>query len=564
MSVENEIFDVDVLFVGGGPANIAGALHLTQLIKKHNKSVDEGKIKGQQIEEPLIMVIEKGKYIGAHSLSGAVLDPCSLQELVPEYQERGFPRETVVKEDLVYFLTEKNKFRLPYAPPFLQNKGHYILSLNKFMKWMGSIAEEEGVEILTEFSGNELLYSSERIIGVRTGAKGIDKNGKRKSNFEPGTDIHSKITILGEGSKGSLTDKLKEKFDLEDEKNPQVYAVGIKEVWKLSDEKVSPGRVIHTFGWPLGNNPYGGGFIYFMDNNLASIGLAVGLDYKNPYLDPHQRFQLFKTHPLIGSLLENGENLYYGAKTIPEGGYYSVTKSPVEGVLVIGDAAGLLNPRRLKGVHIGIKSGMIAAEAVFDAMLNDDYSIGLQENFNKKMQESWIEKELYGSRNFRQCFEKGVYYGVAKAGLHWLLGGRGLKNRLPISPDNSRMVKSAERKESRENDKNDFKPDGELTCDKLTDVYNASITHEEDQPSHISVINEEICSTKCFREYGNPCLRFCPAQVYENECDSEDGFKLKLNPSNCLHCKTCVIVDPYNNIIWEPPEGGSGPNFTNL
>src|SRR6185295_17960893 len=424
--MERETLEVDVLIVGGGPAGLAAAWHLRQLFNKANK------------KDVSIALIEKGKEIGAHIISGAVMDPRGINELMPDWKERGAPIEKPVDEDHVLYLTKSRKFGLPIVPPPLQNHGNYIISLNKFTRWFGEQVEKSGVDIFAGFTGADLLIEGDAVVGVRTGDKGVDKSGKPKANFEPGMDVRAKITILAEGSRGSLTKQLIRRFNLDKERNPQVYAVGVKEVWDVPKEKNTGGRVIHTMGWPLRNEEFGGGFIYNMSAGRVAIGLVIGLDYPDPLLDPHQRFQEFKTHPYVRSILEGGALYSYGAKTIPEGGYWAQPQYYFNGGLIIGDAAGFLNSMRLKGIHLAFKTGMLAAQAAFESIEADDFSANRLKRFEDLVEKSWVKKELWNVRNFHQGFEHGFFAGMIHTGLQMATGGRGLRNRYRNKPGYAR------------------------------------------------------------------------------------------------------------------------------
>jgi len=539
---QRDTLDVDVLIVGGGPAGLAAAYHLRQ----RNKDLS-------------IAVLEKGKEIGAHIISGAVMDPRGIADLMPDWKEKGAPIENPVDEDHVLFLTRQRKFGLPIVPPPLQNHGNYIISLNKFTRWLGQHVEQSGVDLFAGFAGSELLIEGDRVIGVRTGDRGIDKAGNPKGNFEPGIDIHAKITILAEGARGSLTKQLVRKFNLDRDGNPQVYAVGVKEVWDVPKEKKTGGRVIHTMGWPLRNEEFGGGFIYNMAEGRVSIGFVIGLDYLDPRLDPHERFQEFKTHPYIRTILEGGTLHSYGAKAIPEGGYWALPQYYFNGGLIIGDAAGFLNAMRLKGIHLALKTGMLAAVAAHEALEAGDFSAGKLKRFEELVESSWVKDDLWKVRNFHQAFEHGFFAGIVHTGIQMVTGGRGLHNRYRNQPGHTRMRRL---KEYYNGNKPSPEPafDRKLTFDKLTDVYNSGTAHDEDQPCHLHILQPDICHPRCTNEYGNPCRSFCPAAVYEM-VDSDNGRRLQINFSNCVHCKTCDIMDPYEVIDWVPPEGGDGPGY---
>ena len=541
---ERESLEVDVLIVGGGPAGLAAAYHLRKL----NKDLS-------------IAVLEKGKEIGAHIISGAVMDPRAINELMPDWKEKGAPVEKPVDEDHVLFLTKGRKFELPIIPGPLQNHGNYIISLNKFSRWFGGEGEKSGVDIFAGFAGADLLIEGDTVVGVRTGDKGVDKNGKPKSNFEPGIDIRAKITILAEGSCGSLTKQLVRRFSLDRDRNSHVYTIGVKEVWDVPKEKKTGGRVIHTMGWPLRNEEFGGGFIYNMSDGRVSIGLVIGLDYLDPGLDPHQRFQEFKTHPYIKSILEDGTLYSYGVKTIPEGGYWALPQYYFNGGLIIGDAAGFLNAMRLKGIHLAFKTGMLAADAAHEAIQANDFSANKLKRFQESIEKSWVKDELWKVRNFHQAFEHGFFIGMMHTGLQMVTGGRGLHNRYRNKPGHTRMRQLKEYYDGHIPPVVDPTYDRKLTFDKLTDVYHSGTAHDEDQPCHLHILQPDICHPRCTQEYGNPCQFFCPAAVYEMAENGSGGLRLQINFSNCVHCKTCDIMDPYEIINWVTPEGGDGPGY---
>ncbi|MBI4482249.1 MAG: electron transfer flavoprotein-ubiquinone oxidoreductase [Acidobacteria bacterium] len=544
-----ESLEVDVVFVGGGPASLAGAIRLAQLARAAGKELS-------------IAVIEKGKQMGSHGLSGAVLDPIALRDLLPDFRKRGAPIEWEITEDRLYFLTARKYFPVPYTPPPLYNHGFFTISLSRFVEWLAAEAEKLGVMIFPGFSAVELLYDADRVVGVRTGDKGVGRNSQPKENFEPGIDVRAGITALGEGPRGTLSKGLIQRFRLDSGRNPQVYSIGIKEIWELPKGRVDRGRVIHTLGFPLDSSTFGGGFLYSLSRDLLSVGLVVGLSYLDPLLDPHQEFQRFKTHPFIASILEGGKMVEYGAKAIPESGYFAVPQLVVDGAALIGDSAGFLNPQRLKGIHLAMKSGMLAAEAFFEALERKDVSRQQMEGYPRRVRESWIQRELYRSRNFHQGFKYGLWGALLNAGLMQVTGGRGfgLFHRLHEEPGFARMRKVEEYYRGRPAGTQPPPFNGKLTFDKLTDVHFSRTAHQEDQPVHLRIHDYSICHERCIREYGNPCQRFCPASVYEMvEMDGQK--KLQLNPSNCVHCKTCDIMDPYEIITWVPPEGGDGPGW---
>jgi electron-transferring-flavoprotein dehydrogenase len=562
---EREVMDVDVLFVGGGVASLSGALHLSNLIKAHNKKVEESG-EGKKLDEIMIALLEKGVSIGSHNISGAIMDPTALKELVPDFLEKEVPVEGVVTGEEVCLLTRKGRIKSPITPPPLNNHGNYIVSLSKITEWLGQLVEESGVDIFPGFAGTEILYEDNKVIGIRTGDKGIDPEGNKKANFEPGIDLHAKVTVFGEGTRGSLTKTLIDKFGLDEGKNPQTYVAGVKEVWEIPDGNFNDGKIVHTMGYPLKSNTYGGGFIYSMKNNMVSVGLLTGLDGEDPFLDPHLEFQKFKLHPFVSEILKDGKLVQYGAKTAPVGGYFSIPKLVVDGGLIIGDSASLFISQKIKGIHVAMKSGMLAAETVFNALLKDNFSLSELEQYEKSLYDSYIGKELYKVRNFHQAFQKGLWMGLIKAGFQYVLGGRILKGRLSADADFAHQKKVIDyygTDSPTDEQKGTIKFDGKATYDKESDVYYSGTIHEEQQPAHLKILDLNICYTKCREEYQNPCLSFCPANVYEMEIDEKTGNpSMKLNFSNCVHCKTCDIKDPYENILWTAPEGGGGPKYS--
>ena len=558
--VERPVMEADVVIVGGGPAGLACALRLSQLIDQHNAAHPE-----QPLSKENIYVLEKAREVGQHCLSGALLDPRSMRELLPGFEKEA-PIDAEVTKEAVYFFTERSKFKLPITPPPLRDHGNYVISLNRFAKWLGGKVEAAGITIFSGFAGSELLLEGERVTGVRTDDKGVDKRNEKKANFEPGYDLKAKVVILAEGTRGSLTKQLVARFGLDRGRNPMTYGVGAKELWELPAGRLAAGEVVYTMGWPLTTKEYGGAWIYGGKDNVASLGFVTGLDYPDPRLDPQRVLQEFKKHPFVAKLLEGGKMIRYGAKSLPYGGWWAIPPVAGDGWLILGDSAGFLNSQRLKGIHLAIKSGMLAAETAFDAMVKSDFSKATLSAYASKVEKSWIKKELWPVRNFHQGFEHGFWRGMFHAGLQQVTGGRGLHARYPATAGHARMKKLAQLPAGGGAEAHLIGPakgDGKLTFDKLTDLYNSGTKHEEDQPAHLVIDDTNICNTRCVTEFGNPCQNFCPANVYEME-EAGEGKRIHLNPSNCVHCKTCDIMDPYQIITWVPPEGGGGPNYDGM
>jgi len=548
---EREVLEVDVLIVGAGPAGLAAAITLGRRAKQAGKPLS-------------IMLIEKAREIGAHGVSGAVVDDRSLRELFPNYEADGCPIEGRVRENQLWYLTESDSVAAPFIPPTLDDTGDPILSLAQMVRWMAGVAEQSGVDVFPGFPGVSLILEKGTVVGVRTGDKGIDKHGKPKANFEPGVDIRAKVTILGEGPRGHLTRELVSTFKLDAGRGPQLYSTGVKEIWQLPAGAVPEGRVVLTMGWPLRSEEFGGSFIYSLANNRLCVGFVVGLDYKDPFQDPHLLLQRFKTHPKIRAMLEGGTMVEYGAKTIPVGGWDAVPKLCAPGAMLIGDSAALLDAFRLKGIHLAIKSGMLAAETAWEAVESGDASEKTLEGYARRVDDSYIKTELHRTRDFKKGFKLGFIPGMIGAGSLQLFGFSPF-SWVKLKEGHTRM-QTVEKYHGAADAKPEKIPfDGKLTFSKVHDVYHSGTIHDEDTPCHLKVLEPDLCTSRCAKEYGNPCQHFCPAAVYEwVKKDAADVGNLHINFSNCVHCKTCDVMDPYGIIRWVPPEGGGGPGWKNL
>jgi electron-transferring-flavoprotein dehydrogenase len=545
--VERERMDVDVAIVGGGAAGLATALRLAQLVE-----ADAG-----GGEAPSIVLLEKAAEFGAHAVSGAVMDPAGLRALLPDLPESEWdvPYATRVKRDEIRYFTARAALKSPVVPPFLDNHGKWIVSLSRLCAWLAGKVEATGrVDLFTGFPAARLLTDGERVVGVQTRDQGIARDGELKPNFQPGYDLRARVTVLAEGVRGTLTEALIQRFALDDGRNPQVYATGVKEIWRVRPQVHEEGLVIHNLGHPLAASQYGGGWIYHMAEGLVSVGYVVGLGDEDPGLDPHRVFQAYKRHPFVARLLEGGELVEYGAKAIPEGGFWSLPRLALDGAVIVGDAAGFLNSQRLKGIHLAIQGGIAAAETVWAALREGDASAHRLLEYEARIYDGPVGRELYRVRNFHQANARGVVRGALATGLQLVTGGRGLRHRLEEESDWRRMRPLRAPLAGSRPGAAPVAPDGRLTFDKVTDVFHSGAAHDEDQPPHLLVADLDICHGRCAEEYGNPCQSFCPANVYEIV-----GGRLKLNPSNCVHCKTCDIRDPYQIITWVAPEGGGGP-----
>ena len=543
--MERESMQYDVVIVGGGPSGLACAIRLKQLAQAGGREVS-------------VCVLEKGSEIGAHILSGAVLEPRALAELFPNWKELGAPLNTPAAEDRFLFLTESKAWRLP-TPPQMANHGNYIISLGNLCRWLGSQAEALGVEIYPGFAAAEVLYDGNgRVRGVATGDMGIAKDGSKTDAFQPGIELHARQTVFAEGCRGSLTKALFERFPLRDGVDPQTYGLGIKELWEVAPEKHRPGLVIHTTGWPLDARTYGGSFLYHLEGNLVAVGFVVGLDYENPYLSPYEEFQRFKTHPEIRGFFDGGRRIAYGARAISEGGFQSLPKLTFPGGLLIGDTAGFLNVPKIKGTHTAMKSGMTAAEALFEALA--DESVVEIKSYPDRLKQTWLWDELYRVRNIRPSFRWGLWGGMAYSAIDTYVFQGKAPWTLRNHADHSALKPASEFRAIAYP-----KPDGKLTFDRLSSVFISNTNHEENQPSHLQLQDPAIAIKVNLATYDAPEQRYCPAGVYEIVRDPDGSHpRLQINAQNCVHCKTCDIKDPLQNINWVVPQGGGGPNYPNM
>ena len=551
--MERETLDVDILVVGAGPAGLSAALRLTQL-------------QAAQGGAPLsIAVVDKAREPGAHSLSGALLDPSTLADLVPDFLAKGAPLACPVTNDNVYVLGPQKKFRLPITPPPFANHGNYVISLSHFVKWLAGQVEAAGVDLFMGFAGQSVLYEGTRVVGIRTSDRGVGKHGTSRGAVEPGADIRAKVTIFADGVRGHLTKDLLRTLQMGGSQ-PAQFAIGLKELWDVPADRLAPGTVIHTLGYPLRQEEFGGSWIYALPGGRLSIGLVVGLDYKDPLLDPHAAFQRFKLHPFVAGLLDGGQLVRFGAKALPEGGWNTQPALAADGALITGDAANFVNSMRLKGIHLAMRSGMLAADTACAAVRAGDTSVAQLGAYKAAVDASAIKRELYPVRNVHQAFGAGIVIGAAFAGLAMATGGRWPED-LQGHAGHTRMKTLSDYYGLEERDRlvgsNAVTPDRVLTFDKATSVHYAGVHHEENQPPHL-LVQTDVCHSVCGPEFGHPCVKFCPANVYEMVDNGAGGRRLQLNASNCVHCKTCDIMDPYGVITWVAPEGGEGPHYDGM
>ena len=543
--MERESMEFDVVIVGAGPSGLAAAIRLRQLAAEQDREIS-------------VCVVEKAAEVGAHTLSGAVLEPRALNELIPDWKDKGAPLNTPVTDDRFMFLTESKAIKLP-TPPQMHNDGNYIVSMGRVVKWLGEQAEELGAEVYPGFAAAEVLYHDDGSVkGIATGDMGLDRDGKPKDNHEPGMELHGRYTLFAEGCRGSLTKQAEEKFGLRNG-DPQTYAIGIKELWEIDPEKHHAGRAVHSVGWPMDRQTYGGSFLYHLEDNQVAVGFVVALDYQNPYLSPFEEFQRFKTHPAIKDTFEGGRRICYGARALNEGGLQSLPKLVFPGGAMIGCSAGFLNVPKIKGNHLAMKSGMLAAEAVAAALQEDTPSATL-DAYPEAFKSSWAYDELHRARNIRPSFHKGLWAGLAYSAIDTYL----LRGKAPWTFKNHADHSALK-------PKSDFqsidypKPDGKLTFDRLSSVYISNTNHDDNQPCHLTLKDESVPVDLNLATYDAPEQRYCPAGVYEIVRD-DDGSnpRLQINYQNCVHCKTCDIKDPSQNIVWTVPQGGDGPSYTGM
>ena len=565
--VSRDTMDVDVLIVGGGAAGLSCAYKVASDIEKYNASIESGETKGEKIPEQMIVVLEKGPEIGAHSFSGAVLNPKALQELIPNFKELNCPLDAEVNKDAVYYLGKKSAFKLPIVPPPFHNKGNFIISLSKFNRWLALQCEAKGINIFPGFAAVEALYDGDKVVGVRTGDKGRDKNGLPKANFEPGLILKAKTTIFADGTRGSMFKQVAKKLNLRDGKNLEVFEEGVKEIIQMPAGTVEAGKVIHTLGFPL-DKSIGGTFIYTIPGDKIILGLVAYLDSKDPLLDPHRELQKLKTHPFIADMIKGGKVVAYGGKTLPAGGWFSMPKLYGHGFMVCGDSASMVDVQKLKGIHLAMKSGMSAAEVALEAIKKQDSSESILKGYEAKIRSSYVKKELYRVRNFHQTLSKGVFVSLPFIALQEVTGGRGLFDNIKVHASDAKTtlkVKDIWGSEGLLAAENQLpKPDGDLFFDKLGSVYLTGTSHDEESPNHLKLRNGDICRTICEPQYKSPCNLFCPAKVYEMiPAQKHPGqYDLQINYTNCIHCQTCDIKCPFENIDWTVPEGGGGPKYT--
>jgi len=543
----------DILIIGGGPSGLAASIHLADILKQNN-------IKRR------ILLVEKGSSIGSHVLSGAVIKADVFKSLLPDVDFNEIPFNAKVTSDTTVLMSENGSFKLPVHVPYMNNKGNYTASLGQICKYLAKKAEEKGVEIYPGFAIDEILYQDGKVIGAKTIDTGLDHHGHQLENFQEGTRIEANLTIFAEGTRGSLAKQLIKKFDLQKGKNEQIYSLGCKELWSIPEGNIKPGEIYHTMGYPLNMREFGGGFVYGLNENKVAVGLVVGLDYQDPTFDVHDAFQVWKTTPFISNILKGGKLIEYGAKTLPEGGYYAIPKLYMDGALIVGDSAGFLTMPALKGVHLAITSGMLAAKTAVSALAKDDYSENVLREYDTLIKDSVIYHDMYPVRNFRQGFTRGLLVGAIHFGTQLITGGAGFVGRLRTHTDSeaTKQLNELTYKPFKERFKGKLEFDKILTFDKATDMYYTGVNHDEQQVPHLHINNPATYETVNIKQYGAPSQFFCSAEVYELHTDKQGHQEIRIHAENCLHCKTCDIKSPGDGITWMVPNGGNGPEFQNM
>ena len=550
---DTDTIKTDVLIIGGGPSGLATSIHLADILK-------------QSGERKRILLIEKGRSIGSHILSGAVIKPTVFNELLPGVDFSEIPFSAKVTKDKTILLSEKSSIALPFHIPYMSNKGNYVASLGQICRYLAVKAEEKGVEIYPGFAIDEILYKDGKVIGAKTKDTGLDHHGNKLENFQPGNRIEARISIFAEGTRGSLTKMLIKKFNLTEGRNEQVYSLGCKEIWSVPPGNIEAGEIYHTMGYPLDNDEFGGGFVYGLNDNKVAVGLVVGLDYQDPTFDVHDAMQIWKTSSFVSKILKGGKMVEYGAKTLPEGGYYAIPKLFVDNALIVGDSAGLVAMPALKGIHLAIRSGMLAGQTAADALSKNDTSEKSLQQYESLLNNSPIKKELYAVRNFRQAFAKGLILGGLQFGTQLITGGAGFFGRLKSHADDQTTLKLSELKKKpfKERFKGKLEFDKVLTFDKSTDVYHSGVYHDEQQVVHLHINDLEDFNAVNIEQYGAPEQFFCSSEVYELHTDIAGRKELRIHAENCMHCKTCDIKSPGKGITWIVPNGGNGPDFQNM
>jgi electron-transferring-flavoprotein dehydrogenase len=548
-----DTISTDVLIIGGGPSGLAASIHLADLLKQRDLS-------------KRILLIDKGRAIGSHILSGAIIKPSVFKELLPEADISDIPFNAKVKKDKTILLGENRAIALPFHLPYMSNRGNYTASLGEICRYLAQKAGEKGVEIYTGFAVDEILYKDGKVTGAKTKDTGLDHHGNQLENFQAGTRIEAKLTIFAEGTRGSLTKMLIKEFNLDKDKNEQVYSLGCKELWSVPPGNIEAGEIYHTMGYPLNNDEFGGGFIYGLNDNKVAVGLVVGLDYHDPTFDVHDAFQIWKSSAFVSKILKGGKMVEYGAKTLPEGGYYAIPKLFVENALIVGDSAGLVAMPALKGIHLAIRSGMLAAKTTANALSKNDTSEKSLKQYETLINNSDIYKELFAVRNFRQGFANGLFIGGLHFGTQLMTGGAGFFGRLRSVSDSQTTLKMSELKKKpfKERFKGKLEFDKVLTFDKSTDIYHSGVYHDEQQVVHLHINDPEDFNSVNIEQYGAPEQFFCSSEVYELHTDKAGKKELRIHAENCMHCKTCDIKSPGKGITWIVPNGGNGPDFQNM